>query len=372
MHTRRRTALLATTLVVAVASIVPFSVVAGTASAATAVAPPTEPSENAPTCTTAAPGVEIVESWALSPGGSLGADQAAQRPDLTYELGQGAVLEDSVILSNFGTVDLTFRVYATDAFNNADGQFDLLSGDQPPTDVGSWITLAQELITVPACKQVTIPMTITVPADAAPGDHAGAVLASSESIGTGPEGAAVTLDRRTGTRVYLRVSGDLFPELAVADVDTSYDHALSPLGGGATVTYTIENRGNVRMGGTASMTIGGPFGLGDQTIQLPDVPELLPGESITVTADAKDVAALFLSFTTVKVVPTDGGASGSAAGDDTTFTPPLSVLVGLLLVIFGVLARRAYRRHRGDDSAAPTSSPDHERDGERRREPQPV
>lgn len=367
MHTRRRTALLATALVAAVASIVPSSI-------ASAAAPPTDPSGNAPACTTAAPGADIVESWALSPGGSLDADQAAQRPDLTYELGQGAEIEDSVTLFNFGTVDLTFRVYATDAFNNADGQFDLLSGDQPPTDVGSWVTLAQELITVPACKQVTIPLTITVPADAAPGDHAGAILASSESIGTGPEGGAVTLDRRTGTRMYLRVSGDLFPELAVTDVDTTYDHSLNPLGGGATVTYTIENRGNVRMGGTASMTVGGPFGLGDQTIGLPDVPELLPGESVTVTAAAKDVPASFLSFTTVKVEPADGGAGGSATGDDTTFTPPLSVLVGLLLLIFGVLARRAYRRHQGD-GAEPTdgaAASDAVRDSERQREPQPV
>lgn len=372
MHTRRRTALLATTLVAVLASIVPFSVVAAAASAAPAVAPPTDPSGSATQCTPAAPGEEIVHSWSLSPGGSLESDQAAQRPELAYELGQGSVQEDSVILSNLGNEQLTFRLYATDAFNNADGQFDLLSGEQPPTDVGSWVTLAQELITVPACKQVTVPITITVPADAAPGDHAGAVLASSESIGTGPEGAAVTLDRRTGARLYLRVSGDLFPELAVTDVDTTYDHSLNPLGGSATVTYTVENRGNVRMGGTATMTVGGPFGLGDQTIDLPDVPELLPGESVTVTAAAKDVPASFLSFTTVKVEPADGGAGGSATGEDTTFTPPLSVLVGLLLLIFGVLARRAYRRHRGDDSAAHTEAPDHERDGVRRREPQPV
>lgn len=363
LHTRRRTALLATTMVAVLASIVPFSI-------ASAAAPPTDPSGNAPRCTQAAPGEEIVESWALSPGGSLEADQAAQRPDLTYELGQGAEIEDSVILSNFGTVDLTFRVYATDAFNNADGQFDLLSGDQPPTDVGSWVTLAQELITVPSCTAVSIPMTITVPADAAPGDHAGAILASSETIGTGPEGAAVTLDRRTGTRLYLRVSGDLFPELAVADVDTTYDHSLNPLGGDATVTYTIENRGNVRMGGTATMTVGGPFGLGDQTITLPDVPELLPGESVTVTAAVADVPALFLSFTTVEVVPTDGGSTAATSGDDTTFTPPLSVLIGLLVIILGILARRSFRRHRGGDSSDETPADDVER--ERRREPQPV
>jgi hypothetical protein len=343
MNTRSRTAFLATTVVAVLASIAPSAHAWGNGIGA----PPIEPAACAP----AEPGGEIIHSWSLSPGGSLAADQAAQRPELAYELAQGAVQEDSVILSNLGTEQLTFRVYATDAFNNADGQFDLLSGEQPPTDVGSWVTLAQELITVPACKQVTIPITINVPADAAPGDHAGAILASSESIGTGPEGSAVTLDRRTGTRLYLRVGGALIPDLAVVDVDTTYHHALSPLGGSATVSYTVENRGNVRMGGTASMTVGGPFGLGEQTVTLPDVPELLPGESVSVTTEVDDVPAAFVSFTSVKVVTAGGGedASASVSGDDTTFTPPISILIVLLVVILGVLLRRTYRRHQGDD-----------------------
>ena len=376
MRNRRQSVLLATTTLVAVlASIAPFGTgVAAAAAAAPEAAPPTDPPPTAQQCTPVEVGSEIVESWALAPAGSLASDQAAQRPDLSYELDQGAAIEDAVTLFNFGSVPLTFRVYATDAFNNADGQFDLLSGDQPPIDVGSWVSLPQEIITVPACKQVTMPITITVPVDAKPGDHAGAILASNESIGTGPEGGAVTFDRRTGTRLYLRVNGDLFPELGVSDVDTSYDHALNPLGGGATVTYTVENRGNLRVGGTASMTIGGPFGLGEQTITLPDVPELLPGQSVTVSVPVEDVPAYFLSFTTVKVVPTgaEGGGTESASGDDITFTPPLAILIVLLVVILGVLARRSYRRHSGDsdydNDATATSDPV----DARRREPQPV
>lgn len=365
MTSRRRHVLLATTAVAVLA----FTGGAGSAAAA----PPEEPVGTAPQCSLAAPGGDIVHSWSLSPGGSLAADQAAQRPELAYELSQGATQQDSVILANLGTEQLTFRVYATDAFNNADGQFDLLSGEQAPVDVGSWVSLAQELVTVPACKQVTIPMTITVPADADPGDHVGAVLASSESIGAGAEGSAVTLDRRTGTRLYLRVSGELNPELAVVDVDTSYEHALNPLGGSATVKYTVENRGNVRMSGTASMTVGGPFGLGDQTVALPEVPELLPGESMSFTAAVDDVAASFVSFTSVKVV-TQGGDSdaGTTTGDDTTFTPPLSVLIGLLVVILGVLLRRSYRRHRGDDGDQIADEPSRSETAIGTREPQPA
>lgn len=333
---------------------------AATAFGAAATAPPEVPpsSTAAPDETaTTEPPLVIEESWALSPAGSLEADAAGQRPDLTYEADQGAVIEDSVTLFNFGNVQLTFRVYSTDAFNNAEGQFDLLPGDQEPVDVGSWVTFPQDLVTVPPGQQVTMPITIKIPVDAAAGDHTGAILASSESIGTGPEGAAVTLDRRTGTRLYLRVNGPLLPELTVADVETSYTHALNSLSGSAEVTYRIENTGNIRLSGAVTVAIAGPFGLGERSVKLPEVPELLPGEDVSFVAEIDGVPALMADFTTVHVVPADFDGSTDVAastGKDLTFAPPLTFLLVLLFILFGVRARRAYLRHR---AAAVAPSP---------------
>jgi len=303
------------------------------------------PSEPAPPPVPAEQPAVIEESWALSPAGSLEADAAGQRPDLTYEADPGAVIKDSVTLFNFGTVQLTFRVYATDAFNNADGQFDLLAGDQQPVDVGSWVTVSQEMVTVPPGKQVTIPITINVPAGATPGDHSGAILASNQTIGAGPEGSAVTLDRRTGTRLYLRVNGPLFPELAVANVETTYHHALNSLSGSADVTYRIENRGNVRLAGTASVIIAGPLGLGERKIKLPDIAELLPGQEVELTVMVDDVPALVVASTTVRVESAAAEAA-SSSGKNLTFAPPLTVLLVLLFVLLAILARRSYMRHR--------------------------
>ena len=87
-----------------------------------------------------------------------------------------------------------------------------------------------------------MPITITIPEGAAPGDHVGANLASNAAVSTGGDGQTITLDHRTGTRLYLRVNGPLVPELVVADVQTSYSPALNPLGGTAEVTYTVEPR----------------------------------------------------------------------------------------------------------------------------------
>ena len=89
------------------------------------------------------------------------------------------------------------------------------------------MTLPQDTITLEARQQATMPITVKVPITARPGDHAGAVLASSQAEGTGPDGKVITLDRRTGSRVYIRVAGPLTPELTVEKLRTTLRAARS-------------------------------------------------------------------------------------------------------------------------------------------------
>ena len=292
-------------------------------------------------------GGEEVHSWALAPAGSTDPGEAGNRPNLSYEVDPGAELEDAVTLYNFSNVQLTFRVYATDAFNNEDGEFDVLPADQAPSDVGSWLTLPQPNVTVPPGAQITMPITVKVPADARPGDHAGAILASSEAAGTGADGKVVTLDRRTGTRVYLRVAGALQPDLAIESVDTSYRPALNPLDGTATVTYRIQNRGNVRLSGAHSASVAGPFGLARKRIPAEDLPELLPGEGVTLSATFDHVPAALIARTEVRLEPIGAGeALDAVTRTGTAFAPPITILLVAMAAWLALRARRAYRRHR--------------------------
>ncbi len=309
-----------------------------------------------------------MESWALSPAGSTDPSQAGNRANLSYESDPGAVIQDAVTVFNFGNVQLTFHVYATDAFNNEQGQFDLLAGDKKPVDAGSWVTISQGLVTVPPGKQVTIPVTIKIPRDATPGDHAAGIVASNESSSTDASGAVVKLDRRTGTRMYVRVGGPLNPELAVTDVHTTYHHDRNPFGGSAHVTYRIENRGNLRLGGTVTVSISGLFGIGERKVKLPALTELLPGEHVALTTDLTDVSALMVDFTKVRVAPVGAagvGAVKAPTGTDVIFAPPITLLLVLLVVLLGLLVRRVYRRRRAADRLAASElvaerEPDHE------------
>jgi hypothetical protein len=297
---------------------------------------------------------EVVQSWALAPAGtSTDPSQPNNRASMSYELDPGAVVEDAVTLFNYSNIPLTFDLYATDAFNDEAGSFALLPAAEKPTNVGPWIELGASRITVPASTEVTVPLTITVPKDASPGDHVGAVLASSKAEGTSPDGKAVTLDRRTGTPLYIRVAGPIEQALAVESVKTDYTPSLNPLGGEARVTYTIRNRGNVRLSGRHTVSVSGPFGAAKKTAPTEDVPELLPGEAITVEHTFEGLPATVVVLTEVKLEPAT--VRGEEPDLETvtrggmTLAIPLTVILMTVAAWLGLRARRAYLRHRGSE-----------------------
>lgn len=289
----------------------------------------------------------VTHSWALAPAASAGDAGSGHRPNLSYSLEPGAVLEDAVTLFNYSNVQLTFRVYAVDAVNNDAGKFDLLPADEPSRHVGTWIDVEQAEVTVPPGRQVTMPVTIRVPADADPGDSAGAIVASNESEGVGPDGKVVMLERRTGSRVYIRVAGELTPDLAIDQVETTYGPSANPLGGTADVSYRITNRGNTRMLGSHRVSVAGPFGIGKRSAPERELDELLPGESVTFRTSLSGVPAAGLAFTEVRLDPAspDGDDLDPATRRGRAFAPPITLVLAGAALALAVRAARADRRH---------------------------
>jgi len=309
-----------------------------------------------------------VNSWALAPGGTTPGQPGnpGSRPNLSYELAPGATTDDSVALFNYGNVQLTFAVYATDAFNNTSGAFDLLPGGQAPTDAGSWIKLPQDHVTAPAHTRIDIPFTLAVPPGALPGDHTAAILAASQVDGRDSQGKVVALDRRTGSRVYLRVAGPLIPRLAIDKVHSTYHWAINPLGGSLDATYTVLNVGNVRLPAHQRLAIMGPFGWRLDERHPADLPELLPGNKITVRAHFTGVPAVVRVSTEVSITPfTTGALPGSptpppVARRGLTWAIPW-ILIAVLLAILAVWwyrRRRRARARRGELDPEPGATGD--------------
>ncbi|WP_203833924.1 WxL protein peptidoglycan domain-containing protein [Actinoplanes campanulatus] len=228
----------------------------------------------------AAPGGSDVR-WSVQPSSAKGPDG---RDFIIRRAAPGERLTDYVGITNLTARPMTFTVYGTDAYNTEDGSFALLPAAQKATDVGSWIALGATGYTVPANTRLDVPFAITVPADATPGDHAGGVIASIAEETTNAQGRKVLVDRRVAARVYLTVAGATAPTLKIDTVRLEYTASTNPADGGVmTIRYLVRNTGNVRLGGTGSVRVNGPFGWRLAGTEAMEIPELLPGGSVAVT-----------------------------------------------------------------------------------------
>ena len=239
-------------------------------------------------------------SFGVQPSGPTKPDP---RPNLTYrDVKPGQRLFDHVAILNISAQPVTLSIFAADAFNTPAGAFDVLRAGQKSRDLGSWVKLRRDRVTIPARSAFITPVELRVPKNAEPGDHAAAILASLRSVSRDPKGNLINRDDRVGTRLYVRVVGRLSPriELERGEADFSGD---SPVKGRANVTYTIKNTGNVRLMGKQSIRVTSLLGLSTQAVDLPQLPELLPGGQFTFQQPVKDVIPTFLNTAHITIDP---------------------------------------------------------------------
>jgi hypothetical protein len=299
-----------------------------------------------------------LESWALAPTGT-DPSQPSSRPALTYSVDAGSTVTDSVSLWNYSDVQMNFHVYATDAYNNKTGEFSLLPKDTKPKDAGSWVVVQTSYLTVPARTRVDIPISITVPAGATPGDHAaGVVAASNTSAGTdGPAGGVV--ERRTGSRVFVRVKGNVNPKLVVENLTTDYSGSFNPLDGKLGVDYTVRNTGNVRLSAKQQLEVKDVIGRTVESRTGKLLEDILPGATVTLHEEFTGVPAALRLSTSVKVIPVAPTGSTEAPPatetySSTTWAIPWTLL---LLVALAILLWRIYRRYRSRSQGVPPTGP---------------
>ncbi|WP_406305118.1 DUF916 domain-containing protein [Streptomyces sp. NBC_00885] len=222
-------------------------------------------------------------NWSVYPAAS----QLGGRPYFYLSADPGTTLTDQVTVTNKTAAPLTFRLYAADAYNTErDGGFAVRTRGEKQRGVGAWAKPQRERVTVPANSSVTVPYTLTVPDDAEPGDHPGALVALDERIGAATGSVAVGIQQAVGARVYLRVGGPTVAALSVEDVKFTHNQPLVPGTGesSALISYTLYNRGNVTLNPKVALKAEGLFGRDLLSRDLKKIPsELLPRQKIRLT-----------------------------------------------------------------------------------------
>ena len=287
-----------------------------------------------------------------SPASESGPDG---RSRFSYEAAPGQQLSDNYNVINTGTTAQVMRVFATDAFNTDDGGYGLLDTDAQAVDAGAWVTFQNgaKFVDVPLApgESHLVEFTLTVPADASPGDHAAGIVTSV----TSPQGQ-ILVDRRVATRLYVRVPGDLQAALTVGSIAADYQPTLNPLDGTSTVTFTVRNSGNIALSATMLVGVNTYFGIGAAPAIREQLDEMLPRSTRVVTIKVPGVAQLGYLNSYVSLAPavaentTSPGPLAVVDRDTVTFAVPWWLVIAL--VVGGAVYLIARVRRRVDEKRA--------------------
>ncbi|MGW6532694.1 COG1470 family protein [Streptomyces venezuelae] len=264
--------------------------------------------------------------WSAAPsaGGVTGPAKDG-RPSFYAEGTPGAVLRDTLSVTNPGPKPRTITLRGADAGNTGSGAFSVTPAKGTPKDTGAWLSFAKRQVKVPPRTRAEVPFTLTVPTNAMPGDHPGAIVASGGG-------------RTVGVRVDLRVDGPTLSALTVERVDVDTE--------AGSISYDLVNRGNTVLTPKLAVHADGVLGtLLDRPARTLPV-ELLPGRRVTLTEPWADAPAL--DSVDVELTATAVGGARDTATASARFVPWAAVAGGgaLLLAAAGGAVHLVRRRGR--------------------------
>jgi uncharacterized membrane protein len=221
------------------------------------------------------------------------------------------------------------------------------------------VTLESETLDIPAGQSATVPFTLTVPADATPGDYSGGIATSFDGTGS-----TVAVTYRLSSRVDVRVPGELQVAHEVSDLQVDMGSTWSLLSPSeVTLRYTLTNTGNSRLYSNESIRTSGPLGLLSRTTST-TLEEVLPGSTVERTVTVPAWAAAWNSIElTSSSSGVDETRGTSVTLEESTFAVSWSwvIVIAAVLVLgiwLGVLRSRRRDRTTEADAATTAASPD--------------
>jgi hypothetical protein len=270
----------------------------------------------------------------------------------------GSTISDHVAIFNYSRQAASFEIYATDATGTtASNELLLMPAGQTPKDIGAWVSfgrVSRISVIIPADHGVIEPFAIKVPRPASPGDHTGGLVAAISTEVMNAQGKGVSKSYRIAIPLEMRIAGPLHPGMSVESISAGFNNTVNPVGqGSATISYVVHNSGNIRLDGSQSVKVTGPFGM-TATIPPKVLATVLPGDSVEFTARTRGLypAGPLTAHVTVLPAAPAGEPALTAplapqSGTASLFAVPWAAFLLILLVIGGAVgARQALRIRR--------------------------
>ncbi len=178
----------------------------------------------------------------------------------------GARLEKTIKVTNIDQSRKTLYLVVRDIEDLSPSGNPVFSAS--PRDVygvANWVSFPRKSVTLGAGEASEVPVVFTVPKDAAPGGHFGAIFFSSEPVRPGETGAGVGFE--VGTIVNLRIAGETSEEARIREFRTGksiYDRA------DVDFSVRVENLGNVLVRPRGPLEITNMFGKSVATLRMND------------------------------------------------------------------------------------------------------
>jgi hypothetical protein len=285
-------------------------------------------------------------------------DDPRARIYIVDHLGPGSVIHRRVAMTNTTASPANVLLYAS-AASLAHGAF-LGADGHTVNELSSWTSVQPGMVTVPANRQATAMVSLTVPRDASPGERYGVVWAQVSSAAR-PGGGVVQVSR-VGIRMYVSVGPGGAP---AADFTITSLTAGRTTDGRPTVVATVRNTGGRALDMSGSLRLSaGPGGLGagpfpailGTTLAIGDT------EPVTIALDRRLPAGPWNAAITLRSALVERQAHatltfpGAGAARPVPVTPAhdrslMPVFIGLgglsvvTLAAGGAIVRRRRRRH---------------------------
>lgn len=260
----------------------------------------------------------------------------------------GDQFSTSIQVTNPGTVARQFTVGVEDISGmQGSGEPIFTTSSVPVYGVSSWVVLGSTSITLPAGGSVVVPFTITVPKNAGPGGHYGAIFISAGA--TRPSSNGSGLGYEVGALIELRIAGDATEQAEIKEFATDKSIYQSP---SVTFTASVSNEGNVLLQPRGPIDVTNMFGQKVGTVVLNDAgASIFPGTQRSFNVTWAGDGFAFGQFNAVATL-NYGDTENKTVSASTSFwvIPFVPILALLFSIIFFILifvwAVKAYVRKR--------------------------
>jgi len=135
----------------------------------------------------------------------------------------GTTLQNGISITNTGSATGTVTLYPVDATTSQNSGLVYNMQNAPRSDVGSWLQLGQQHLTLKPGQSETVPFRVSVPQNTWSGQHIGGIVAESDTKASTQQQNTfhVNIQSLLIVAVQITVAGPLTEQLAITGVQAS-------------------------------------------------------------------------------------------------------------------------------------------------------